>query len=488
MEKEVIGKLEKKLFNALAKATVEGGEIQEFLRKTIGATEAAAKMENENLIIELKNIVENQEIIQKDTISIIERLKQIEDKNKNSKINERNYRTYFDEIQEWKNLDDFKFISKKISEIDAARIAIREQLPLIYKSLINFQLLLGKTLEMDIVLLHTEQRKPIYFWTYQSSEEQERLSSFLKSTKGGTKIKSKDLNMLEENLKKELSKYNTNEQKYDEIASLIKEAIANQGFGKKRKQLSEQALDNEEDAYDKILKRLAYSVSSKNKKALKSKEKRLLLWINNQKWEGRFISNRGPVEETRQYFLLQIHRREIYNLFKNDAEAVEETGQAELGQTTRVQEKIDIFIHNYVYSKYGIKNVDNRSGLIIDDHLIETKYLLERVKEALQINQEFVSIGSKTGSANFTSYKQYLQLLVDFKQLFSNNESIEKKDVKKIFKKFFLDGSPITREVRLFDEIEGQAVKNLKNNTSKQAQSQSQYKVITKKTKKTLTK
>ena len=114
-------------------------------------------------------------------------------------------------------------------------------------------------------------------------------------------------------------------------------------------------------------------------------------------------------------------------------------------------------IHNFMRSKYGVINVDNQSGLIIDDHLIKTDNLLEGVKKILiggDKKIKYVSIASKTSDANFTSYNKFFALVTDL----INEPKISKEDLKEYVTKNFFTGFSITK---IIGKVKEDALKDI---------------------------
>lgn len=437
MEKEVIGKLEESLLKNLANVTMDNNSgIVNFLDEAIANKSILKTISLEEELSKLRQkIVSNLRKIDAETNA----------KNYNTKLNEIQTQTLFgNEENLLKALEILEQYNQKEKELEIL-------LPEVYKSLVEFQLLLSSNLKMDIILLHTESGKSTYFKKYSEEMKEEDGLSFLNISASEVKIKNDQLKSLNlkslESFKKKLGKSSANT-KIDDIVLLIRKAIKEQVIKNKKKMY--EALQKEEETYEEILSRLSGNQAKAPKKG------GLLLWAIREKksnmmvWDGQKIPNRGPLEETRQYFLLQIHKKEIYNLFQGNSTAV---GRVDNNGTVQKKEaKEDILIHNYIRSEHGLESVDNRSGLIIDDHLLKTKSLLEAVAAELGIGteKEFVSIGSKTGQANFTSHTQYLTLLKDFQKM--RSKKLTKRRVKALFQKFFSTKHPITKPLAQVDK------------------------------------
>lgn len=210
------------------------------------------------------------------------------------------------------------------------------------------------------------------------------------------------------------------------------------------------ALKNEENAYNEILNR--YNIS-------KGHEIYWQIGTYNQRHK---VTTKGPIEEARQGFLLRIHLENIYNLFQQNSKPEgpitgRSKGQKKKELLDSEQAQKEIMIHNFMRSKYGVINVDNQSGLIIDDHLIKTDNLLEGVKKILiggDKKIKYVSIASKTSDANFTSYNKFFALVTDL----INEPKISKEDLKEYVTKNFFTGFSITK---IIGKVKEDALKDI---------------------------
>ena len=203
------------------------------------------------------------------------------------------------------------------------------------------------------------------------------------------------------------------------------------------------ALSNEEETYKEILLRQSHN------------EQHIVLWKIENEWLSQKIQNRGFIEEVRQRFLLQIHLQEIYNLFQDKSKP-----QNYITKKISNTPSQEVWIHNYIRSKYGIANVDSRSGLIVDDHLLRIDSLLQPIKELLGLNntnKKYISIASKTESSNFTGFNQFFTMLQHFQNVLQKKES--KRQLQKYLKEtFFQEGSKITKNL---DDIAAKEIKDI---------------------------
>lgn len=216
------------------------------------------------------------------------------------------------------------------------------------------------------------------------------------------------------------------------------------------------AIRNEENTYNEILNR--YNISKGHE----------IYWQIGTYNQRHIITNKGPIEEARQGFLLRIHLEDIYNLFQNDSKPEgpitgRSKGQKKKDPLDSIQAQKETMIHNFIRSKYGVINVDNQSGLIIDDHLIAVDNLLDGVKKILTKGDkkiDFVSIASKTSNANFTSYNKFFNLITDL----TKDPKISKQDLKEYITKNFFTGSSITK---IIGKVKENALKEIEKDYKK---------------------
>lgn len=209
---------------------------------------------------------------------------------------------------------------------------------------------------------------------------------------------------------------------------------------KKNKYKIINAITNEESTYNEVVDRYINGSNRHN-----------IYWQIYGYNQAEKISNLGPVEEARQGFLLRIHQQDVYDLFQQEKSRVEgniyQKGQR--ATTRNIDEGIEMMVHNFVRSKYGISSTDKRSGLIIDDHVFAAKEILKGVKEALKIdkNADFISIASKTTDAGYTGFKQFFTLINTLISYKNNNEKNEKELFDYIYNTFFKPGVPLTQAI-----------------------------------------
>lgn len=324
------------------------------------------------------------------------------------------------------------------------RSQLQNILKRVSRNMIKFQNHLSDTLQIQISFILTIDDKVAYK-TY-DNKKIKTIQEILGFQPDDIKIKESKLN-----------KIPGEDSDIKNLMAKITEGINQDKFSEHKDKI-EDAMNNEEDTYNTIINRY----NSYNG---------LLLWYINdgvhKGWQGQRISNKGPIEEARQGFLLRIHQSYIYNLFQGKDSEVAQNFTPDFynekysDKEINDEQGIEKMIHNFIRSDYGVANTDKRSGLIIDDHLIKREDLLDSIQTLLMIDKktEYVSIASKTTSSGYTGFQQFFTLIQKFQELKEpDNRTKERIEnlLKYILIDFFAQGVPLTNAI---EEISDNLVK-----------------------------
>ena len=322
----------------------------------------------------------------------------------------------------WK---DINILKEKIQEYDTHRQNMQNKLTEIVPYIVKFQTVLSTKLQISITFLLTTEDTASYK-TY--NKDTDTIQNILQ-------VSSDDIKIIDNNLT-QIERVNSldEEQSIMPLVTLITQEVDK--LEEENKQAIINAITNEESTYKEVVDRYIRGSNRHN-----------IYWQIYGYNQAEKISNLGPVEEARQGFLLRIHQQDVYDLFQQEKSRVEgniyQKGQK--ATTRNIDKGVEMMVHNFVRSKYGISSTDKRSGLIIDDHVFAAKEILEGVRDALHVdkNAQFISIASKTTGAGYTGFKQFFILinnLILYRDKKINDETLSDY----IKKTFFADGAPLT--------------------------------------------
>lgn len=421
-----LGSIEKEIFKKLAENivsiidnTIKNIKIDSTLISNYNNTLSKFKTAREALKNEANNILnKNKNIQNKKAINDISKF--FEDRELSPELDDifNKYKNYRSQLQN---------ILKRVS-----------------RNMIKFQNHLSDTLQIQISFILTIDDKVAYK-TY-DNKKIKTIQEILGFQPDDIKIKEGKLN-----------KIPGEDSDIKNLMAKITEGINQDKFSEHKDKI-EDAMNNEEDTYNTIINRY----NSYNG---------LLLWYINdgvhKGWQGQRISNKGPIEEARQGFLLRIHQSYIYNLFQGkDSEVAQNFtpnfyNEKYSDKEINDEQGIEKMIHNFIRSDYGVANTDKRSGLIIDDHLIKREDLLDSIQTLLMIDKktEYVSIASKTTSSGYTGFQQFFTLIQKFQELKEpDNRTKERIEnlLKYILIDFFAQGVSLTNAI---EEISDNLVK-----------------------------
>lgn len=331
---------------------------------------------------------------------------------------------YQNDVQKLTNLDSY------IKQYNNTKNVMQKNLQEIVPYMIKFQTALSKKLGLSITFLRTTKTKVSYA-TYNSKDT---------SIQDILQISSDDIKIIEGNLNK-IKKSKKSSTNIMPLVAIIKQEIDESKRRNKKEILN--AITNEESTYREILNRY-------------EKTKKYIYWQINGYNQAEQVSNKGPIEEARQGFLLRIHQKKVYELFQGAKTKAEDGSKIYKEHKITIEDwnvndnnkGTEIMIHNFVRSKYGISSTDSRSGLIVDDHVFAAKEILDGVKKVLEIdeNAKFISIASKTNSAGYAGFKQFFKLIKNLTAL-ANGEITKKQVLDYIQNEFFMPGTPLTTTV-----------------------------------------
>lgn len=325
----------------------------------------------------------------------------------------------------WK---DINILKGKIKEYDTHRQTMKDKLTEIVPYIVKFQTVLSTKLQISITFLLTTEDTASYK-TY--NKDTDTIQNILQ-------VSSDDIRIIDDNLTQieRVSSLNE-EQSIMPLVTLITQEVDK--LEKENKQVIINAITNEESTYKEVVDRYIRGSNRHN-----------IYWQIYGYNQAEKIPNLGPVEEARQGFLLRIHQKDVYDLFQQEKSRVEgniyQKGQK--ATTRNIDESVEMMVHNFVRSRYGISSTDKRSGLIIDDHVFAAEEILKGVRDALHVdeNANFISIASKTTSAGYTGFKQFFTLinnLISYRDKNINDETLSDY----IKKTFFADGAPLTQAI-----------------------------------------
>ena len=325
----------------------------------------------------------------------------------------------------WK---DINILKEKIQEYDTHRRNMQNKLTEIVPYIVKFQTVLSTKLQISITFLLTTEDTASYK-TY--NKDTDTIQNILQVSSDDIKIIDNNLTQIER-----VGSLNE-EQSIMPLVTLIAQEVDK--LEEENKQVIINAITNEESTYKEVVDRYIRGSNRHN-----------IYWQIYGYNQAEKIPNLGPVEEARQGFLLRIHQQDVYDLFQQEKSRVEgniyQKGQK--ATTRNIDEGVEMMVHNFVRSKYGISFTDRRSGLIIDDHVFAAKEILKGVRDALHVdkNAQFISIASKTTGAGYTGFKQFFTLinnLILYRDKKINDETLSDY----IKKTFFADGAPLTQAI-----------------------------------------
>ena len=337
------------------------------------------------------------------------------------------YQDYY--IQQKNSLwKDINILKEKIKEYDAHRQNMQDKLTEIVPYIVKFQTVLSTKLQISITFLLTTEDTASYK-TY--NKDTDTIQNILQ-------VSSDDIRIIDDNLTQieRVSSLNE-EQSIMPLVTLITQEVDK--LEKENKQVIINAITNEESTYKEVVDRYIRGSNRHN-----------IYWQIYGYNQAEKIPNLGPVEEARQGFLLRIHQKDVYDLFQQEKSRVEgniyQKGQK--ATTRNIDESVEMMVHNFVRSRYGISSTDKRSGLIIDDHVFAAEEILKGVRDALHVdeNANFISIASKTTSAGYTGFKQFFTLINNLISYRDNNIN-DKVLFDYIAHTFFADGLPLTQVI-----------------------------------------
>ena len=337
------------------------------------------------------------------------------------------YQDYY--IQQKNSLwKDINILKEKIQEYDTHRQHMQNKLTEIVPYIVKFQTVLSTKLQISITFLLTTEDTASYK-TY--NKDTDTIQNILQVSSDDIKIIDNNLTQIER-----VGSLNE-EQSIMPLVTLIAQEVDK--LEEENKQVIINAITNEESTYKEVVDRYIRGSNRHN-----------IYWQIYGYNQAEKIPNLGPVEEARQGFLLRIHQKDVYYLFQKEKSRIEgniyQKGQK--ATTRNINEGVEMMVHNFVRSKYGISSTDKRSGLIIDDHVFAAKEILKGVRDALHVdeNADFISIASKTTSAGYTGFKQFFTLinnLISYRDKKINDKVL----FDYIAHTFFADGTPLTQAI-----------------------------------------
>ena len=425
MSNKTLGEIEQTIFNDLVRLIKN--QLNDFLDEVFDKTKGLDHLQS--LIQEYLEEEKSMKLIKEELKDSAKKYKQDnQDIAQNKSFSEifklGGYQDYY--IQQKNSLwKDINILKEKIQEYDTHRQHMQNKLTEIVPYIVKFQTVLSTKLQISITFLLTTEDTASYK-TY--NKDTDTIQNILQVSSDDIKIIDNNLTQIER-----VGSLNE-EQSIMPLVTLIAQEVDK--LEEENKQVIINAITNEESTYKEVVDRYIRGSNRHN-----------IYWQIYGYNQAEKISNLGPVEEARQGFLLRIHQQDVYDLFQQEKSRVEgniyQKGQK--ATTRNINEGVEMMVHNFVRSKYGISSTDKRSGLIIDDHVFAAEEILKGVRDALHVdeNADFISIASKTTGAGYTGFKQFFTLinnLILYRDKEINDETLSDY----IKKTFFADGAPLT--------------------------------------------
>ena len=428
MGNKTLGEIEQTIFNDLVRLIKD--QLDDFLNEVFDKSGDLGNLQR--LINNYLEVEESLKPIKKELEESARKYKEINDNIKQS--------TSFSEIfglggykdfyikqnnHLWQSLDE---LEENIKQYNIKKKNMKVILTEIVPYIVKFQTVLSTKLQISITFLLTTEDTASYK-TY--NKDTDTIQNILQ-------VSSDDIRIIDNNLTQiERVNFSNEEQSIMPLVTLITQEVDK--LEEENKQVIIDAITNEESTYNEVVDRYIRGSNRHN-----------IYWQIYGYNQAEKISNLGPVEEARQGFLLRIHQQDVYDLFQQEKSRVEgniyQKGQK--ATTRNINEGVEKMVHNFVRSRYGISSTDNRSGLIIDDHVFAAKEILKGVRDILHVdeNADFISIASKTTSAGYTGFKQFFTLINNL-ILYRDKQINDKVLFDYIAHTFFADGTPLTQAI-----------------------------------------
>ena len=428
MGNKTLGEIEQTIFNDLVRLIKD--QLDDFLNEVFDKSGDLGNLQR--LINNYLEVEESLKPIKKELEESARKYKEINDNIKQS--------TSFSEIfglggykdfyikqnnHLWQSLDE---LEENIKQYNIKKKNMKVILTEIVPYIVKFQTVLSTKLQISITFLLTTEDTASYK-TY--NKDTDTIQNILQ-------VSSDDIRIIDNNLTQiERVNFSNEEQSIMPLVTLITQEVDK--LEEENKQVIIDAITNEESTYNEVVDRYIRGSNRHN-----------IYWQIYGYNQAEKISNLGPVEEARQGFLLRIHQQDVYDLFQQEKSRVEgniyQKGQK--ATTRNINEGVEKMVHNFVRSRYGISSTDNRSGLIIDDHVFAAKEILKGVRDILHVdeNADFISIASKTTSAGYTGFKQFFTLINNL-ILYRDKQINDRVLFDYIAHTFFADGTPLTQAI-----------------------------------------
>ena len=428
MSNKTLGEIEQTIFNDLVRLIKN--QLNDFLDEVFDKTKGLDHLQS--LIQEYLEEEKSMKLIKEELKDSAKKYKQDnQDIAQNKSFSEifklGGYQDYY--IRQKNSLwKDINILKEKIQEYDTHRQNMQNKLTEIVPYIVKFQTVLSTKLQISITFLLTTEDTASYK-TY--NKDTDTIQNILQVSSDDIKIIDNNLTQIER-----VGSLNE-EQSIMPLVTLIAQEVDK--LEEENKQVIINAITNEESTYKEVVDRYIRGSNRHN-----------IYWQIYGYNQAEKIPNLGPVEEARQGFLLRIHQKDVYYLFQKEKSRIEgniyQKGQK--ATTRNINEGVEMMVHNFVRSKYGISSTDKRSGLIIDDHVFAAKEILKGVRDALHVdeNADFISIASKTTNAGYTGFKQFFTLinnLISYRDKKINDKVL----FDYIAHTFFADGTPLTQAI-----------------------------------------